>query len=129
LQRTVDNPNNQGEKTLSPRERKNEIFSARIRPEIDQIIKEESAALGLSKTEYVERVIEGTLPSRLEKMFREIGEKHTAEIVAAIKGSVAKSEPAKPILPKREPTKGPVTWGTEPEKTPWESLPKPGDKK
>ena len=65
--------------------KKEKVFSARIRPEIDQIITEESNALGLSKTEYVERVIEGIIPSRLEKKLQEIGENNTAEIIKAIK--------------------------------------------
>ena len=67
---------------------KERSFSGRIRPEIDNIIKEESEALGISRTEFVERVIEGTLPSRIEKMLKE----HTAEIVAAIKANASKPE-------------------------------------
>lgn len=63
---------------MTPKEK---YLTARIRPEIDQIIMEESEALGISKTEYLERVIEGSLPSRLEKMLNE----HTAEILKAIK--------------------------------------------
>ena len=64
--------------------KKDKTFSARIKPEIDQIITEESEVLGLSKTEYVERVIEGTLPSRLEKIIKELGDKNTAEIIKAL---------------------------------------------
>ena len=60
---------------------KEKSFSGRIRKEIDDIIKEESEELGISRTEYVERVIEGTLPSKLEKQLKA----QTAEIIKAIK--------------------------------------------
>ena len=55
---------------MSPKEMAR--LSANIRPEIKAILEEESANAGLSQTEYLERLIEGTLPNRLEAKIAEL---------------------------------------------------------
>ena len=42
---------------------------------------EGSVELGISKTEYIERLVEGTIPSKLEKMVREFGDDIVAKII------------------------------------------------
>lgn len=72
-------------KKSAKKEKKKHVLSARIRPEVDKIITEECEALGINRTEYIERLVEGAIPSRLERMFLEIGEKNKDEIIKAIK--------------------------------------------
>lgn len=47
-------------------------LSAKIDPKIKAILEEESEKAGLSQTEYLERLIEGTLPDRMEAKIEEL---------------------------------------------------------
>lgn len=47
-------------------------LSANIRPEIKRIIEVEAEKANLSQTEYIERLVEGTLPNRIEAKIEEL---------------------------------------------------------
>ena len=47
-------------------------ISAVVSPAIKTILESESTKIGLSQTEYLERLIEGTLPNRIEAKIEEL---------------------------------------------------------
>ncbi len=55
---------------MTPRE--TELLNARIGKDVKQILKEEAEKNSMSMTEYLERLIEGTLPNRLETKMEDI---------------------------------------------------------
>ena len=55
---------------MSPEEKKQ--ISARLTARAIAILKEESDKLEVSQTEYLERLIDGTLPNRLEAKIEEL---------------------------------------------------------
>ncbi|MGL4594771.1 MAG: hypothetical protein ACRCUY_08600 [Thermoguttaceae bacterium] len=57
-------------KTMSPEEKKQ--ISARLTDRSIAILKDESAKLELTQTDYLERLIDGSLPNRLEAKIEEL---------------------------------------------------------
>ena len=55
-------------------------ISVKVSPEIKKILVEESEKAGLSQTEYLERLIEGTLPDRMTANIMAIRDEILGEI-------------------------------------------------
>ena len=70
---TIQNNNITNERRLkiSPKEQATQ-FSARLNSRAKKIIQEEAQKTGMSMTEYLERLIEGTLPDKIESKMEEI---------------------------------------------------------
>ncbi len=63
---------------MTPKQR--EQFNTTLDKRTKDILKEESDRLGMSMAEYIEKLVDGTLPGRLEKQIEELRVEFLAKI-------------------------------------------------